>query len=430
MNKSAEHEEANAAASINQNALLEGLTLLSKELKDFKEDVRTDLSEFKNDVNKAMKDLAEFKDTVKMLALRRRKRIADLESACLEIRDTLLTVVKENTEMRDKPVDLESRSRRKGQEKKRRAMLYKAQLMEKDISIMYTAYTGNPTAKDISQAEEASMKQHPVFADFIYTDPRGGHVLPQTTELLSATDVSQHYLMTLGFRRKEEGLILKKIFSGIWPSLPDTGRKGKVSPMQQQYEEVETQRLYEKILPILDLMQATQINSGVYVGSGLIEGLQYGSLLVKLGHHREHNIILHRSQAQLATAPYLPQISMQQENTLLQALLTDIMDELGGRRSSTERVWNEMHKVGWLKDLIHSVEKEYLHKKAQRNRYRQMSRDKAKLRKRSRISRELFPTPATEHKVTKSITPSAENWFLCPGTRTPGVANERKVVPS
>uniref|UniRef100_A0A8C4EAM5 Spermatosis associated 16 n=1 Tax=Dicentrarchus labrax TaxID=13489 RepID=A0A8C4EAM5_DICLA len=153
---------------------------------------------------------------------------------------------------------------------------------------------------------EILFRSHPNLYVSSSSDPRGGHVLPQTTELLSATDVSQHYLMTLGFRRKEEGLILKKIFSGIWPSLP-----GLCTTIYS------LNRLYEKILPILDLMQATQINVSVYVGSGLIEGLQYGSLLVKLGHHREHNIILHRSQAQLATAPYLPQISMQQENTLV-----------------------------------------------------------------------------------------------------------------
>ncbi|XP_054861736.1 spermatogenesis-associated protein 16-like [Amphiprion ocellaris] len=81
----------------------------------------------------------------------------------------------------------------------------------------------------------------------------------------------------------------------------------------EPHELVET---YKKVLPILDLMQATKINSGVHVGSGLIEWLQYGSLLVKLGYHREHTVIMHRCQAQLATAPYLSQITTQQENTL------------------------------------------------------------------------------------------------------------------
>uniref|UniRef100_A0A3B4WIV6 Spermatosis associated 16 n=1 Tax=Seriola lalandi dorsalis TaxID=1841481 RepID=A0A3B4WIV6_SERLL len=216
-------------------------------------------------------------------------------------------------------------------------MLSKAQLME-GISVIYIPYHGDPTAKDISQAIKTSIKQHPAFTGFIYTDPRGGHVLPQTTDWLSAGAVPQRYLITLGFRRREDGIFLKKMYSRIWPSLP--------GPCTLCVETQKIRDMYEKILPILDLMQTTQINVSVCVGSGLIEWLQYGSLLLKLGYHREHSTILHCCQAQLTTAPYLPQISTQQENTpLLQALLTDIMDELGRRRTSTERVWNKMLKV-------------------------------------------------------------------------------------
>lgn len=39
-------------------------------------------------------------------------RIANMEFACLEMKETLLAVVKENLQMQDKVVDLESRSRR------------------------------------------------------------------------------------------------------------------------------------------------------------------------------------------------------------------------------------------------------------------------------------------------------------------------------
>ncbi|XP_040895419.1 spermatogenesis-associated protein 16-like [Toxotes jaculatrix] len=232
------------------------------------------------------------------------------------------------------------------------AMLCKARLTEKDISVIYTPYSGGPTAKDISQAAEACMKQHPGFTDFIYTDPRGGHILPQTTDWLSASAVPQNYLITLGFRRREDGLFLKKIYSRIWPFLPDIREEGVLlRPQQQQKQEVESQKLcdmYKTILPILDLMQATQINSGVCVGSGLIEWLQYGSLLLKLGYHREHSTIMHRCQAQLATAPYLPQINTQQENTL----------------------------VCQLEDRIHSVERTYFCKKVQLHQCRQVNKGK------------------------------------------------------
>lgn len=94
--------------------------MLSKELQSFKQDMRKDLGEFKNNVKKTMKqDLAEFKDNVlkelqnqNASIAEAQSRIADLESACLELKDTLLTVAKQNSDMQDKLLDLESRSRR------------------------------------------------------------------------------------------------------------------------------------------------------------------------------------------------------------------------------------------------------------------------------------------------------------------------------
>lgn len=41
--------------------------------------------------------------------------------------------------------------------------------MEEGISVMYTPYSGAPTAERINQAEEAFMKQNSAFTDFIYT---------------------------------------------------------------------------------------------------------------------------------------------------------------------------------------------------------------------------------------------------------------------
>ncbi|KAM7410628.1 hypothetical protein PAMA_001862 [Pampus argenteus] len=305
-------------------------------------------------------------------------------------------------------------------------MLYKAQATEKDVSVMYTPYTGEPTDEDIKQAEEVFVKHHPTFTDFIYTDPRGGHVLPQTTDWLSAPAVTKRYLLTLGFRRREDGLFLKKMHSRIWPSF--TGRKEKLlSPMQQKKtEEEETWKLrdaYEKILPVLDLMQTTQINvsettdtqtahSGVCAGSGLTEWLQYSSLLFKLGDHREHSTILQRCQAQLLTAPYLPQISPQQEITLghmnhYKSISAHWLDVSGtGMKISSSHPpprascpSPQMHSplapthrellptpplfyvalkiaqevnfhVGCLEDLIHSLGRKYLRKKARRQQCR------------------------------------------------------------
>ena len=68
MTESTEHEENDdeetmlSEASTDQNALLQALTMRHTELKDFKQGMRRDLVEFKNNVKKVLKDdLAEFK---------------------------------------------------------------------------------------------------------------------------------------------------------------------------------------------------------------------------------------------------------------------------------------------------------------------------------------------------------------------------------
>jgi len=66
--ESTEHEEnvdnrktIPGEASTDQNALLQALAMLHKELKDFTQGMRRDLDEFKNDVKKVLKDdLAKF----------------------------------------------------------------------------------------------------------------------------------------------------------------------------------------------------------------------------------------------------------------------------------------------------------------------------------------------------------------------------------
>lgn len=83
-------------ASVNDKAWLETLVLPCKELNDFKQDMRWDLSEFKNDVRKTMKDdLTEFKDEVlqelqsqSSSIMEVQTQIVDLELACLKLQDT------------------------------------------------------------------------------------------------------------------------------------------------------------------------------------------------------------------------------------------------------------------------------------------------------------------------------------------------------
>lgn len=64
--------------------------------------MKEDLTEFKDEV------LQELQSQIASI-VEAQTQIADLESACLKIKCTLLTVVKQYMSMQDKTVDLESR---------------------------------------------------------------------------------------------------------------------------------------------------------------------------------------------------------------------------------------------------------------------------------------------------------------------------------
>lgn len=106
-------------ASIDQSTLLKSLSELSKEIKDLKQEINEDFSEFKNKVKTTMKeDLSEFKANALWEMQNQNANIAeaqaqivDLESVCLQLKDTLITTVKLNREMQDKITNLESHSR-------------------------------------------------------------------------------------------------------------------------------------------------------------------------------------------------------------------------------------------------------------------------------------------------------------------------------
>ncbi|KAL1778268.1 spermatogenesis-associated protein 16, partial [Sigmodon hispidus] len=77
--------------------------------------------------------------------------------------------------------------------------------------------------------------------------------------------------------------------------------------------------------------------------SGVIEKLHYASLLSRLQRVKEQAQVINQAMAELATVPYLQDIS-QQEAELLQSLMADAMDALEGRKTDKERVWNTIQK--------------------------------------------------------------------------------------
>ncbi|KAL6052055.1 hypothetical protein STEG23_025849 [Scotinomys teguina] len=99
----------------------------------------------------------------------------------------------------------------------------------------------------------------------------------------------------------------------------------------------------KRILPVLDFIRSTQLNGSFHACSGVTEKLHYASLLSRLQRVKEQAQVINQTMAELATVPYLQDIS-QQEAELLQSLMADAMDTLEGRQSDKERVWNTIQK--------------------------------------------------------------------------------------
>lgn len=107
--------------------LLREIYSISKDLRDFKSDIHTAISELKGDLRKDLKDemttlkhelnhkLAEMGTTVQAQGraiAEVEERISEVEASSSVTKDTLLCLLKEQRKLRQKVTDLESRSRR------------------------------------------------------------------------------------------------------------------------------------------------------------------------------------------------------------------------------------------------------------------------------------------------------------------------------
>ncbi|XP_067288162.1 spermatogenesis-associated protein 16-like [Pseudorasbora parva] len=267
-------------------------------------------------------------------------------------------------------------------------LLEEALTMEENFSVMFTPCSGKLSSNTIEKAEKAFRKLHPAFTDYIFTDPRGGHLLPQTTDW-SQPSSTQSYFLTLGFRRRKNGDFLDKLLHRRCPAF--TGQRSLfTSPSYRDLEKMYKMQ-GKKILPVLDFIQCTKLSVGFSTGSGLIQRLQYASVLGQLNRFREHTHVLQYTLAELAVAPYLQDISPS-DTELLQALMADTVDTLEGKRSDQERVWNAMLKVEAVKDMLYHLEEIYLKKKALRATRQQKAKEKKALKKTS------LKSPTTPHQ--------------------------------
>uniref|UniRef100_K7FNX5 Spermatogenesis-associated protein 16 n=1 Tax=Pelodiscus sinensis TaxID=13735 RepID=K7FNX5_PELSI len=222
------------------------------------------------------------------------------------------------------------------------AMIEEAIIREESFSVMYTPFATKAKADKIDKMKDAFAKKHPDYVEYIYTDPHGLHVLPQTVDW--AAFPPQQFLLTLGFKNKEVGKLLEKVSSKKLPSFSE--HRAPFSPFTREESVRHLETIGKKILPVMDFIRGTKLNESFSACSGVIEKLQYASLLCRLQRVKEQSQVINQAMAELATIPYLQDISQQDAELApqLQSLMADAMDTLEGR-SDKERVWNKIQKV-------------------------------------------------------------------------------------
>ncbi|XP_069928609.1 spermatogenesis-associated protein 16 isoform X1 [Oryctolagus cuniculus] len=251
------------------------------------------------------------------------------------------------------------------------AMIEEAITRAEAFSVMYTPFATRITTDKVEKVKEVFTKTHPAYMEYIYTDLQGFHILPQTADWSSFPP--QQYLLTLGFKNKEDGKFLEKVSNRKLPTFTEYKTPFSLLTREDTMRHMET--MGKRVLPILDLIRSTQLNGNFLACSGVMEKLQYASLLNQLQRVKEQSQVINQAMAELATIPYLQDLS-QQEAELLQSLMADAMDTLEGRGNDKERVWNTIQKIGRIEDFLYQLEDSFLKTKKLRTARRQKTKMK------------------------------------------------------
>ncbi|XP_033895630.3 spermatogenesis-associated protein 16-like [Acipenser ruthenus] len=209
------------------------------------------------------------------------------------------------------------------------AMLEEAITKVSAFSVMYTSCTVKPTVDGIEKAKDIFRKQHPTYTAYVFIDPAVVHCLPQATNW--GLPVSQQYMITLGFKKQEDGSVLEKLRT--CPTF--IGSKAPFGPLTTKETERSIETLGKRILSVLDFIKCTKLAGVFCAGSGIMEKLLYAGYLCRLQHVKEQSQVINQALAELAVIPYLQDIS-QKEAKLLHALMADTMDTLEGSRTDKE----------------------------------------------------------------------------------------------
>ncbi|KAM4771118.1 LOW QUALITY PROTEIN: spermatogenesis-associated protein 16 [Rhinophrynus dorsalis] len=198
------------------------------------------------------------------------------------------------------------------------AMFEEAISRAEALAVMFTPFFAELKPEEL---KELFSKRHPAYTKYIYArlgvevtvsicqwkgqwkEDSVLHVLPQMVDWSSAHP--QQYLPTLGFKRKKDGLFLEKKITNVLEN------KNPFSPLSNEEAKRHMEILEKRILPVLDYMLCTKFLSGCSPCSGAIGKLQHASILSQLQQVKEQSQVINQALAELATIPYLQEISQQ-----------------------------------------------------------------------------------------------------------------------
>ncbi|NXM49345.1 SPT16 protein, partial [Gymnorhina tibicen] len=216
------------------------------------------------------------------------------------------------------------------------AMTQEALSTEVSFSVLYTPFEKEDKTDKIKEANKTFAEKHPDYAQHIFTDPHGIHLLPEKAE----SHPHQQYLLTLGFRNKEIGKTVETSVTRKLPVFP--GQKTIFSLSMEEKAETFWQNTEKRIMAAMAFIGSTKIKDERGPCARAIEQFHRASLLGQLQRGEEQAQVMTQAMAELATVPYLQRLS-QEDDKLLQSLMADAMDILAGRTG--ERVWTKIQKV-------------------------------------------------------------------------------------
>ncbi|NXH13387.1 SPT16 protein, partial [Bucco capensis] len=226
------------------------------------------------------------------------------------------------------------------------------------FSVMYTPFSTEVTDDTIKKLDKKSAAKHPVYMKHIYTDPHELHILPKMSDWLSQRP--QQYLLTLGFKSKYIGKLFERCLRGKQSIF--SGQKASLYTLTKEEAEKYWHEIGKKLMSVMDFVRSTKLTDNCCPCLHGIEKLQYASLLGCMKRDKEQSQVINQAMAELATLPYLQDIS-EKDVRLLQSLMTDAMKVLGGVQSDDKCVWNKLEKMGPVHDILQEIEDTFLKNK-------------------------------------------------------------------